>query len=170
MGRPYVPHCAMKRLALPLLLSLALPCLGSTPQEILTKRYKDFNSIVARRDPLAMKAWVTSNCGPKFSYLTYHKRQYDRDAYMNQLLAQMAKTSQVLKSTTTVRSFQKAGNGVMAVVASDFKGVIAVESGKSILTEQSVAYETWMPVGKEWKLQKVVQVNEDVQMSSEAEG
>lgn len=159
----------MFRLAgLPIIFLAAL-CAASPPQDAIKAKYRDFNKCLLKGDSRAMGAWLQANCAANFSYVDYRKKKYDHDGFVNRLLAQMAKTSQVQKSATTVRTFAKAGSSLIATVAFDFKGLVSIESGRTTLTEQSVDYETWVQLGRAWKLQKIVQVNEDIQMSHDGD-
>ena len=165
-----MPECAMKRMALLPILLLSGLSIAATPQEILTKRYKDFNTNILKGDSKAMSSWLQGNCTAKFTYTSYQKSKFNRDGYLNGILSQIAKTNTVLKSTTTIRSLQKTGDSIVATVASDFKGIVIFDSRKLVLTDQSVTYDTWVLVGKDWKLSKIVQVNADTQMQQDAGG
>jgi len=160
-------QCAMKRLSILPVLLLPFLSMAATPQEIISKQYKEFNKNILKSDARAMTAWLQRNCASKFTYTSYQKKKFNRDGYLSGILQQIAKTSQVLKSTTTIRSFEKLNGTIVATVASDFNGIVAFDSRRLIITDQSVTLETWTPVGKEWKLKKVVQVNADTQMHQE---
>jgi len=164
-----MPQCAMKRLAILPILSLSCVCLSSTAEEILTKRYRDYNTSILKGDSKRMETWLKSFCDSKLTYTSFHKNKFGRDNYISGVLAQIAKTNQVLKSTTTVRSFKKTSDSIVATVASDFKGVVVFDSRKLTLTDQSVTFETWIRAGRDWKLQKIVQVNADTQMKQDGE-
>jgi hypothetical protein len=159
----------MNRLALVGLIALAGTWGAATPQEILTKRYKEFNTDILKGDAKSMTAWLHRNCGSHFTYKSYQKAVFDRSTYISGVLQQIGQTSKVLKSTTTVRSFKKTGATIVATVASDFKGVVVFDSKRLILTDQSVTFETWAIERGEWKLQNTVQVNADTQMHPEGE-
>jgi hypothetical protein len=162
----------MKRLsALPILL-LATAGFGShrfgpTPQEILAKQYKDFNSYILKSDSKGISAWVKNHCAAKFAYTSYQKNKYNRDGYLQGLIQQMTATTKVLKSTLTVRAFDRKADKIVATVATDFKGIVVFDTRRLNLTDQSVSYDTWILSGKEWKLQSVVQVNADTQMQQD---
>ena len=159
-----MPECAMKRLALlPFLFCSALG-LGATPQEVLAKRYKDFNTNILKSDSKAMGVWLKSYCTGDFSYTSYQKNKFNRDGYLTGILGQMARIEKVLKSTATIRSFKQTGSTIVATVASEFKGIVAMDTKKLVLTDLGVTYETWVLAGKEWKLSKIVQVNADLHM------
>jgi len=154
----------MKRLmALPILL-LTASCLASTPKEILTKRDKQFNDNILKGDGKAMTTWLNGYCPKSFTYTSYQKNKFDRAGYINGFIQQFQSTNKVLKSTLTIRSLDQKGATIVATIATDFKGIVTIDSRHLTLTDQGVTLETWTLVGKDWKLQKVVQVNADTQM------
>jgi hypothetical protein len=162
-----MPQYAMKRLAMMPILFLTCVCLATTPEEILTKRYKEFNTNILKGNSKAMTNWLQNNCTDKFSYTSYQKHKFTRDGYLSGILSQIAKTGKVLKSNTTIRSFQKSGDTIVATVASEFKGVVNFDTVRKTIIDQSVSYDTWILVGKEWKLSKIIQVNADLQAEPE---
>ena len=162
-----MPQWDMKRLASLPLLALAAISLGATPQEILTKRYQQFNKNILKSDSKGMRAWIESNCASKFTYTSYHKAKFDRGGYQNGILGQLAQTTKVLQSTLQVREFKRTGTTIVATVATEFKGLVVFDSRRLTLTDQSVTYETWQQSGSDWKLVKVIQINADTQMHQE---
>ena len=154
----------MKRLVvLPLLLIASLG-LATTPEDLLKRRYIEYNKNIVHGDSRAMTKWLNSNCSGAFSYTSYQKNAYKRGDYINGVLQQISQTNKVLKSTVTVRSLSKKGKSIVATVASDFKGIVVIDSRQLTLTDQSVTLETWESINNDWKLIKVVQVNADTQM------
>ena len=154
----------MRRLALFSVLLLTTGAFASNPEEILRKRYKDYNTLIVRGDQRGTTQWVSSNCEKTFTYTSYQKNKFSRTGYLSSLLQQIDNTRKVLKSTTTVRSIKKSGRTFVVTVASDFKGIVSIDSRQLTLTDQGVTLETWEPVGADWKLKTIVQVNADTQM------
>jgi hypothetical protein len=157
----------MKRAASAALFVLISLCSGSTPQVLLSQRYKQFNSYIQTGDAKSMSSWLERNCAGKFSYTSFQKAKFDRAGYIAGVLGQIKQTQKVLKSLMAVRSFQRTGNSIVATVASDFKGQILYDTRKLIITDQSVTNETWFLVKKEWILRSVVQVSNETQVHDE---
>jgi hypothetical protein len=159
----------MKHTAPLALLILATSCFAAGPQETLKKRYQAYNTCIQKGDAKGMGEWLQKYCSPKFTYTSFQKTKYDRATYVNGVLKQIAQTNKVLKSSTVVRNFEVSKNTVVVTIASEFKGLVAFDTRKLILTDNSVTYETWTQTGGDWKLLKVVQVNADTQMHQEGE-
>jgi len=168
-GLPACHNLTMKQPATLALLILAVFSQAASPQDTLRKRYQDYNAIIQKGNSRAMNEWLQRYCAPKFSYTSYQNTKFDRKNYIGGVLRQISQTSKVLKTSTTIRDFKVSKNSIVATVASEFKGLVAFDSKKLILTDNSVSYETWNLVGNDWKLQKVVQVNADTQMHQEGE-
>lgn len=159
----------MKPLATLAMLILAMPCFSSTPQETLKKRYQEYNADILKSRSKEANSWLQHYCVPQFSYTSYQKAKFDRARYISGVMQQIAQTTKVLKSEVTVRNFEVSKNTVVATVSSDFKGIVVFDGRRLIITDQSVTYDTWTRIGKDWKLQKMVQVNADTQMHQEGE-
>jgi len=157
----------MKRPAVLSILLLTCVSLAATPQEILTKRYKQFNKNILKSDSRAMTTWLNTYCGRSFTYTSFQKNKFTRDGYMTGIMQQFQNTNKVLKSDLVIRGFEKKGASIVATIATDFKGIVIIDTKRLTITDQSVTLETWTPVGKDWKLQKVVQVNADTQMQQD---
>lgn len=154
----------MKRLVVLPLLFIASLSLATPPEELLKKRYVEYNKNILHSDSRAMTKWLNAYCTGAFSYTSYQKNSYKRGDYINGVLQQISQTNKVLKSTVTVRSMAKKGKSIVATVASDFKAIVVIDSRQLTLTDQSVTLETWESKNNDWKLIKVVQVNADTQM------
>ena len=154
----------MKRLVLMSLVLIYAVGFAASPEELLKKRYFEYNRNILRSDGRAMTKWMNTYSTSDFTYTSYQKNTYKHSDYVTGLLQQIAQTNKVLKSTLMVRSFKKSGKDIVATVATDFKGVVVVDSRKLTLTDQSVTFETWEFVNHDWKLKKIVQVNADPQM------
>ncbi len=157
----------MKPLATAAMILLPLTVLSATPEQTLTKRYKEFNRCILKGDSRSITTWVTGYCTKGFNYTSYQKNKFNRDTFLSGLLQQIDKTAKVLKSDLVIRGFEKHGSTIVATVSMEFKGIVNYDSRRLTLTDLSVTQETWAYVGKDWKLQKVVQVNADTQMQQE---
>ena len=135
-----------------------------TPKDVLTSKYKQFNVSYAKGDRTAIEGWVSSNCVSKFSYTSYHKTKYSKEGFKSSLIQDMQNTVKVITSTLTVRSVEAHGDQQVAIIASEFKGTVLIDSRRYTLSDQSVDTDTWTKAGKEWKLVKRTQVNADMQL------
>ncbi|MDR3688653.1 MAG: hypothetical protein P4L46_04680 [Fimbriimonas sp.] len=134
------------------------------PKEVIAAKYKQFNAIYLKGNRTAMDAWIKGNCLTGFAYTSYHKTKYSRDGFRASILQDMANTSKVIQSTLVVRQVQKQGTAQSAIIASEFKGNVVIDSRRFVLTDKSVDTDTWVQVGKDWKLKQRVEVNEDMQL------
>jgi hypothetical protein len=157
----------MKPLATVAACLLPLCALAATPEQILTKRYKEFNRCILKSDTKGITGWVNTNCTKTFGYTSYQKSKFNRETFLSGLFQQIDKTSKVLKSELIIRGFEKHGSSITATISMDFKGIVNFDNRHLTLTDQSVTRETWNYIGKDWKLVKVVQVNADTQMQQE---
>ena len=151
-------------LALAPILAVSLVTHTPSPKEVLIAKYKQFNTSYLKSDRNGIDAWVKNNCQPKFSYTSFHKTKYSLDGFRTSLTQDMQNTTRVISSTLTVRSVQAKGQQQIVIIASEFKGMVNIDSRRYSLSDQSVDTDTWVKQGKEWKLQKRVQVNADMQL------
>ena len=159
----------MTRLALAsILLFTALPP-EPGPKDALAAKYKQFNLLIQKGDHAGAVAWIKNTCMPKFTYTSYQKNKYDRPGYLAGVQQQIQSTSKVLVSTMTLRTVEKKGDQWVAIVASDFKGIVTIDNRRMTLIDKGVVTDTWTKSGKEWKLVKSVQVNADTQMQQEGD-
>jgi hypothetical protein len=154
----------MIRLALSPILVIFAVFSAPNPKEQLIAKYKQFNAIYQKSDRVSMDSWIKSNCISKFSYTSYHKVRYSKEGFRNSVLQDMQSTTKVIKSTLVVRSVEAHGDHFVAIIVSDFKGNVSIDSRKYVLSDQSVETDTWIQEGKDWKIQNRVQVNEDMQL------
>lgn len=80
------------------------------------------------------------------------------------VLQDMENTSKVINANLIIRSVDVKGDQATAIVASTFKGTVNIDSRRFTLTNASVESDTWSKIGKDWKLTKRIQVNNDMQL------
>ncbi len=111
-----------------------------------------------------MTGWVNSNCSPKFSYTSYQKNTFGREAFLKGMVETFAKTTKVLNSSVTIGAIKAGKSKIVVTIDSDYKGQLVFDGKTLTLTDHSETVDTWLLTGKTWKLTKMVQVKSDTQM------
>lgn len=130
----------------------------------LQAKYRQLDQALARKDVRAVEAWVATNTTADFSYVSHDKHLYKRDAFLQGLREQIAATRKVSKSSVTVLQAKAKGASVAAIVGTQTSAVMNVDGQALRLEDKSRASDTWVKVGKGWRLKQSVQTESETQM------
>jgi|GEM_PF-1720672 len=137
---------------------------AQSPKDIISVKYKQYSTAYSKNDRSGIEGWIRTNLGSAFTYTSYHKTKYSREGFRMSVLQDMENTSKVINANLIIRSVDVKGDQATAIVASTFKGTVNIDSRRFTLTNASVESDTWSKIGKDWKLTKRIQVNNDMQL------
>jgi hypothetical protein len=114
---------------------------------------KKTDAAFAKRDTAFFDKMSTDD----FTYTEMGQQQNKKDA-LKQMKA-MFKTSKTIDSKTTVKSSKVTGNTGVCQCVGTFKAVMMMPNDKKYHKMTGTEYDTqtWVKVGKTWKLSKIVQ-------------
>ena len=134
------------------------------PKDLIATKYKQYNAAYLKKDKAGIESWIQGSLASKFTYTSYHKTKYSREGFRMSVLQDMENTTKIISATLVVRSVDLKGDEAAAIIATTFKGNVNIDGKRFTLTNQSVESDMWVKTGKDWKLAKRVQINNDMQL------
>jgi hypothetical protein len=130
---------------------------ASSPRDVISKRYIEFNRIMLTRDGQAIKKWFHVNTSPDFTYRTYFGQSLTADQSGVGFARQYAMLKRVTRSDIRMSNYSDRGN---QVTCSLIDHLAAITTSGQKLAVDSVSVETWERLKGTWKLVAIVTTQE----------